>query len=515
MELGYIFIVGSSLTFLFIVAVFAIRNIKKAGSKAFLLQIFFVTIWSVGSLLEMLSESEQSMLLWRNIEQIGVFLLPVACVYFAVDYARYERLKRLLPLLLIIPIAAILLIFTDASTHIMRTGYTISYSPLFGKALSVHQTTIGVAFVAYNYLLAFIALVILFVFSRQVTKGMRRQVILVLIATGLVFVLAFFKTAFLEGTKVNLPIVTIYLPGSLILFYNLYRNDLFSVSPIARDKLFDVIDLGIIVTDSTGTISDINPFAEQLLIRKFRIHEVPSGKKMEDIFFDFSSWVNLVSACADGETELEMRNGELCLIHIRVYPLQSQRGMPVGAVTIMRDVTDIRKQEYALKRKAETDSLTGLLNRDSFMDLFAERLQVSAKNGNRVSVLMMDLDKFKLVNDTYGHDQGDLVLKAASDVLKDVLRHEDVIARIGGDEFAAILPGVGAKEAVEIADRIIEAASRKIFQHEAATSILLKLSIGICDNRTEDTAEDMLRCADKAMYQAKSKTGNCCVAWES
>ncbi len=514
MELGYLFIVGSSLTFLFIVAVYAIRNIKKAGSKAFLLQIIFVTIWSVGSLLEMISETEQSMLLWRNIEQIGVFLLPVACVYFAVDYARYERLKRFLPFLLIVPIAAILLIFTDSSTHIMRTGYTISYSPLFGKALSVQQTTIGVALVSYNYLLVFISLVVLFVFSRQVTKGMRRQVILVLIATGLVFVLAFFKTAFLEGTKINLPIVTIYLPGSLILFYNLYRNDFFSVSPIARDKLFDVIDLGIIVTDSNGTISDINPFAEQLLIRKFKIYDLPTGKKMDDIFVDFSSWVKLVGARADGETELEMRNSDLCFIHIRVYPLQSQRGNPIGAVTIMRDVTDIRKQEFALKRKAETDSLTGLLNRDSFMELFTERLHVSAKNGNRVSVLMMDLDKFKLVNDTYGHDQGDLVLKAASDVLKDVLRHEDVIARIGGDEFAAILPGVGAKEAVEIADRILDAANQTIF-HPETTASMLKLSIGICDNKTEDTAEDMLRCADKAMYQAKSKTGNCCVAWES
>lgn len=142
MEFTYIFLVCSSLIFLIMVLIQAIRNISIAGSKPFVWQIIFIIIWSVGSLMEMLSSSEQSMLLWRNIEQIGIFLLPVACVYFAVDYAGYDRIKKILPLLLIIPIVAIFLIFTDSSTHIMRHGYIISYNPLFGKALSVRQTII-------------------------------------------------------------------------------------------------------------------------------------------------------------------------------------------------------------------------------------------------------------------------------------------------------------------------------------------------------------------------------------
>lgn len=514
MELGYIFIVGCSLTFLFAVALYALRNIKVAGSKAFFLQIAFVAVWSIGALMEMLSATEEGMLLWRNIEQIGVFLLPVACVYFAVDYARYERLKKYLPLLVIIPIIAILLIFTDSSTHVMRTGYTISYSPLFGKALSVHQTIVGVLFVSYNYLLVFIALVILFVFSRQVAKGMRRQVILVLIATGLVFVLAFVKTAFFEGTKINLPIVTIYLPGSLILFYNLYQNDFFSVTPIARDKVFDVIDMGIVVTDSYGRITDLNPWAEQLMKGCFGIQDKLTGEKMSQVFGAHPGWVNLTRACADGETELQIATDSTCFLHIRVYPLQTQRGDSIGTVSMIRDVTFSRIQELALISKAASDSLTGLLNRESFLEVFSEDLRAASQIGSRVSVLMMDLDKFKLVNDTYGHDQGDLVLQAVSDVLKDVLRHEDAIARIGGDEFAAVLPGVGKKEASEIARRILDAANRKLIQHESAVPIPLRLSIGICDNSCDSSAEDMLKCADKAMYQAKNLSGNCCIEWD-
>ena len=514
MELTYIFIVGTSLVILIAISAYALKNRNVAGSIAYLLQIILVSIWSIGSLLEMLSSTEENMLIWRNIEQIGVFLLPVACVYFAVDYARYDRLKKFLPLLLILPVIAIILIFTDGTTHIMRIGYSVSYSPLFGKALSVQQTDIGKAFVAYNYTLVVVALSILVVFSRQVARNLRRQVMLVFFAMGLVFVLAFFKTAFLEGTRVNLPIVTIYLPSAVILFYNLYKNKFFRVSPIARDTVFDVIEMGIVVSDSSGTITDMNPCAAKILDSDFGIHERPSGKKMAEVFEEFPNWVELTQTCATGELELKLTNSEPCFIHIRVYPLKSHRGTAVGSVTIMRDVTILRMQEVALKTKAETDSLTGLMNRDSFMESFARCLTESVRSGEHVSVLMMDLDKFKSINDSCGHDVGDRVLKAFADVLRDVLRHEDAIARIGGDEFEAVLPGVSRKEATIVANRILKAANSKIVQIGDETGIQLRLSIGVCDNETTNSEEEMLKYADKAMYIAKGKAGNCCVRWE-
>ena len=514
LELIYIFIVASTLTFFFIVSIYAIRNIHEAGSKAFLLQILCVSIWSLGSLAEMLSTTEAGMLFWRNFEQLGVFFLPVACVYFALDYARYDRLKRYLPLLLIVPVLAIVLIFTDGSTHLMRTGYLVSYSPLFGKALSVHQTNLGKILVAYNYLLALVTVVILFVFSRQVAKKQRRQVLLVLSAIALVFVLGFLKSAFLEGTRFNVPIMTIYLPGSLILFNNIYRNNFFRVSPIARDKVFDVIDMGIIVTDSTGMISDTNPCAVSLLNARFGIVNQLSGKKMAEVFPDYPDWLNLTQNNASGELELRLTNSELHFIHIRVYPLQSASGALVGSVSIMRDVTDVRMQEFALKTKAATDGLTLLMNRESFMEELEKRLHEAQRTREHVSVLMMDLDKFKGINDTYGHDDGDRVLRAVADVLKEVLRHQDAIARIGGDEFAAILSGVTRREAAEIANRIIKAANQKVIHLGSGDSVALKLSIGVCDNQSANSEEDLLKCADKAMYLAKGRTGNCCIEWE-
>lgn len=514
MVFAYIFTVCCSLVVLFVIFIHAEKNRSIAGSKAFLWQIVFVSVWSVGALMELLSQIEQHMLFWRNFEQIGIFLLPVTCVFFAVEYARYNWRKRYMMLLLIIPVTALVLIFTDSTTHIMRYGYLISNSELFGKALSVHSTPLGMAFVSYNFVLAFVSLVILFVFSRQIARNMRRQVKFVLLAMSLIFLFGLLKTAFLEGTSVNIPIVVLYLPGSLILYYNLYRNKFFYVSPIARDKVFDVIEQGIVVTDSSGIIVDKNPFAQQLFDSLFGIEGESAGKKLEEVFGDYPKWAELAKNNEAGELEVEKNSGSTHFIHIKVYPLQSVKGTPVGSVAIIRDITAARLQESALIKKAERDSMTGLLNRNGFMDAFNKILKDSAVMEEPVSVMMMDLDKFKDINDTFGHESGDRVITALADMLRGVLRQKDAIGRIGGDEFAAILPGVSKTEAMAIARRILKVVEKKGVKLETGTIINFTLSIGICDNKDIKLAEDMLKFADKSMYTAKRSTKNGCAVWE-
>ncbi len=465
-------------------------------------------------MLELLSPTEQGMLFWRNVEQIGVFLLPVTCVYFAVEYARYNWKKKHLALLLVVPIVALVLIFTDSQTHIMRFGYVVSFSRFFGKALSVRSTPTGMVFVAYNYILAFVSLAILYVFSRQIARNMRRQVLYVLLAIALIFLFGLLKTAFLEGTDINIPIVVLYVPGSLVLYFNLYKNNLFYVSPIARDKVFDVIEQGILVTDCAGTIVDLNPFGSALLESMFKIRQELAGKSLKEIFSEYPQWVEYAQNNVAGELEAELNDGCPHFIHISVYPLQSAKRSPVGSVSIIQDITADRLQEFALIKKAERDSLTGLLNRTALMDAFEKALTVSAGLGEPVSVIMMDLDNFKGINDTFGHDGGDRVIIALADLLKGMLRQKDAIGRLGGDEFVAVLPGVNKEEAQGIAQRILAVAQNKPVDIMEGASIRFTLSMGIYDNADLKQAEDILKCADKAMYLAKNSNKNCCVVWE-
>jgi diguanylate cyclase (GGDEF)-like protein len=244
-----------------------------------------------------------------------------------------------------------------------------------------------------------------------------------------------------------------------------------------------------------------------------RIWEL-AGRKLKEVFGEYPQWVEFAQNNIVGELEVEKNDGCPHFIHVSVYPLQSIKGSPVGSVSIIRDITAARLQEFALIKKAERDSLTGLLNRNGLMDAFERILTESAGMGERVSVLMMDLDNFKGINDTFGHDGGDRVIIALADLLKEVLRQKDAIGRLGGDEFVAILPGVNRTEAKVIAQRILTVAEKKDGDIMEGTSIRFTLSIGICDNTNVKWAEDILKCADKAMYMAKNKNRNCCVVWE-
>ncbi len=517
MEFAYILMVILSLVILGALFVHVTGRLSIPGTKAFIAQIALVYIWSVGALLELLTTDMRQMLFWRNLQQIGVYFLPVTCLYFAVSYGRFDRWKRFLPLFWIVPVAAVALIFTDESHHIMRTGFTISENAFFGKALAVPSTEVGSMFIFYNFTLVAISMVMLGIFSSKVSSSIRKQALLIMLSFFLVFFFAIIKTALLEKTGINVPIAALYLPSSLLLFFTLFRHKLFMVSPIAREKVFDVLDQGIIVTDDHDMIVDRNPYAVYLMGEFFGIVQEITYKNIGDIFSSYPRWIEMLSHGEAGQMELqspiaEAENGKC--IRIKVYPVMSEHGRVIGAVSLLRDITERRIQERKLRSMADQDSLTGLLNRSGLMSSVQNTLAHAERNDNPVSVLMIDVDHLKHINDTYGHYHGDRALLTVADALRRTLRLQDAIGRIGGDEFAVVLPGQGVQEAAVIADRIRREVSEASVEMEDGEKITLTLSIGICDNSLPDAvAEKLVKYADKAMYVAKRKSRNCCVAW--
>ncbi|TAK34237.1 MAG: sensor domain-containing diguanylate cyclase [Chloroflexota bacterium] len=160
--------------------------------------------------------------------------------------------------------------------------------------------------------------------------------------------------------------------------------------------------------------------------------------------------------------------------------------------------------EY-LQQQAVTDELTGLTNRRVLNQRLSEEILRSSCHGSALSVLMIDIDHFKLVNDTFGHQMGDRVLKSLSALLVAQLRKHDICARYGGEEFVAILPGVGTDEARSVAERIraaVEQMSVSLGDNGPRTHVTV--SIGISTRRSASpTCEDLIDNADRAMYQAK------------
>jgi len=191
-------------------------------------------------------------------------------------------------------------------------------------------------------------------------------------------------------------------------------------------------------------------------------------------------------------------------------PLRDRRGRIVGTMGISRDITDRKQAELRIRYMALHDSLTGLPNRSLLEDLLAHAMALASRNGKRVAVLMLDLDRFKSVNDSFGHHIGDRLLEAVAVRLKNCLRESDIVARLGGDEFVIGLPMVEKHQDIEqVASKVLSAltASFEIEGH----GIQIGASIGICEYPSDgENPRDLLQAADTAMYEAKNSGRGTC-----
>jgi len=173
-----------------------------------------------------------------------------------------------------------------------------------------------------------------------------------------------------------------------------------------------------------------------------------------------------------------------------------------------QEISDRKKAEKAIQHLANHDSLTGLPNRRLFNERINLEISRSERNDQKIGIMLFDLDHLKKVNDSYGHNVGDLLLQAVSQRLLGLLRKSDTVARMGGDEFLLILPEMNKKEdAILTAERILEALSTPF--HLDSYEVLITTSIGIVffPDDGED-ANSLIKKADISMYKAKEKGGN-------
>jgi diguanylate cyclase (GGDEF)-like protein len=175
---------------------------------------------------------------------------------------------------------------------------------------------------------------------------------------------------------------------------------------------------------------------------------------------------------------------------------------------LARTVTDLRGARDHLARLASTDALTGVYSRRWWFDLAGKEFSRSRRYERTFSLLMTDLDWFKRINDTFGHEAGDRVLRQFGDMLRNECRQSDVIGRLGGEEFALVLPETTVDSAQLIATRITEAC-RALVTEASCTEVRCSCSIGVTEVRADDeNLDSVLKRADRALYDAKKAGRN-------
>lgn len=202
--------------------------------------------------------------------------------------------------------------------------------------------------------------------------------------------------------------------------------------------------------------------------------------------------------------------GKEQIVEVHGYPIFDADGRITRCIEYSIDVTERRRMEEQLKRLAVTDPLTGTANRRQFYEALEREMVRAARYERSLAVLMLDVDHFKEINDTNGHDVGDTVLCELVENLSKVLRTSDLLARSGGDEFLVMAPETSQAEAQQLAERLLRAAHLELKEQHGQVTI----SVGVAIQLPGDTVDSLIKRADQALYLAKQQGRNCTMVFD-
>ena len=281
----------------------------------------------------------------------------------------------------------------------------------------------------------------------------------------------------------------------------------------------------VITTDVNGQIEYLNPMAERLT---GWVNEIARGLPISRVFclFDEDSResienpVNRCLASAEAvksgkDNGLRRHDGETFSIQYSISPIKNKEGDALGVIIVFTDVTETRRLQRKISHQATHDSLTGLINRREF-EVQLDQLIWSTGSGSENNVLCcLNIDQFKLVNDTCSHDAGDKMLIGITGALQSCLRDSDILARLGGDEFGVLLMNCSLDDAVVLADSML-AAVRGIKLAAADVCLETSASIGmVYVDKESASVTGVMSAADLACYAAKDMGGNRLHLYES
>jgi diguanylate cyclase (GGDEF)-like protein/PAS domain S-box-containing protein len=272
-----------------------------------------------------------------------------------------------------------------------------------------------------------------------------------------------------------------------------------------------VVD-GIVTCDAKGIVGALSPAGEEL----FRVRAADAVGRSLDEFVtvppgEESDLLALLHGAAEtgqrlGEFMARREDGELVPIEVTVSRVADRE--PAGLLVTVRDVTARREAEETIRRLASRDPLTGLPNRLLFDDRLAQTVERARRNPQEFAVMLLDLDRFKLVNESLGMAKGDQLLREVARRLVLVLRRSDTVARLGGDEFLLLLPGCrGAEAAAKVAQKILDVMRQPYAIDGQELSATASLGIALFPHDGGD-AETLVRNADTALYRTKEQGRN-------
>ena len=414
---------------------------KLPVAKAFYLFLLFVFIWVFSRFVIILLDDYDTRLLISKFQYIGIALTPLTWLIFSLTAIRkMEYLKpRNIAILSVIPLITIALAMTNDSHHLIweKIDFTaFAVIAEHGAWFPIH--------IAYSYLL--IAVATLSAVIQYLRHPKYKQKLIAIIISPLLVLFANFNNLVGLVDFKNLDVVSLSFSFSILMFaWVVLKGHYLQLAPIARTILIENMQDAIVVLDIDQRVIDLNPSAIRLFKRK-------KGKSFGELFSELINDKETAKRIVKNtQTELFMNNKYMHALNTSISALSREAE---GYLIVFRDVSELKNTQDKLEKAKEelqkaneelqvianTDHLTGLPNRRYFHEKFALEVSRKERHDSPLSLLILDLDHFKRINDTHGHAAGDEVLRRVSSIIKETAREYDIAGRLGGEEFGLILP---------------------------------------------------------------------------
>ncbi|MEM9091534.1 MAG: histidine kinase N-terminal 7TM domain-containing protein [Cyanobacteria bacterium P01_F01_bin.53] len=535
-----------------------IRRESAPATRPFTGLMVAIAAYASSAAIGAASSSSQSTIFWATLETVCSSAVTALFFTFTLHFTQRRAwlTRRRRGTLWAIPIFNMVLVLTNPWHHGVWTHFTTMPEGLLKSPVLVFHHGPGYLWLAawfYVYVLTGTLMV-----AREAlgpSTLYRQQANTVIVSTLPPIIGGTIQMLELKPPEVNLLPMSFLLTG-LIYFTSLFRFRLFDLRPVARDTLIENMADGVLVIDHQGRVIDMNPAAWHFSQRQ---PTLPSGSERpyttnnrligQPIDVVLSQWPALIPHCqkelhSTGNTEVlvSMTHHLPRHINLRFNPLRQNsnhrpflltrtgqpsredNGQHVGTLLVIRDMTEQYQTQFELKQSNEIleqrlskiealqgqlkeqairDDLTKLFNRRYFEEALQAEMTKARRAKTPLAVILVDIDHFKRVNDTYGHQAGDLALQIFSNLIREHLRASDIACRYGGEEFILALPNTTLGKAYERAEQLRIAFKETAIQYKGRV-IQSTISGGVgAFPEYEGSQDGMISAVDKALYAAK------------
>lgn len=487
---------------------------KKAIPEArFLVHLCLAcSIYSFGYGMELLSNTLVEVNFWGIIQYFGIPYIPMFWILYSMAFARISISRSFRFFIGIIPLLTTFMRITNSSLHLFYSRMELRGNGYF----MVHYVKRTPLYYIQIFYFIICAAVSAYIYADRIrhTKGtMRKQAFIMFMASLLSMLPVFLNTLGITPLQLESgPFFILIIYG--IILIAIYRYNMLNLLPIIKDKIFNWIQDGVIVLDMENNIIEYNPAAGKLFQSLNRNNKT---MHVRHIFFSHEKLIEKLDNTNEEDFEIELMEEGTGSRYFHVGISKVYDGdYQIGRTALFNDITSKIELMRQLAHLADTDELTGIHNRRAFVRKMEEELRPLKKTDIRFAFVLIDIDLFKKINDTYGHLAGDAVLVEIARRSRDILKDKGTLGRFGGEEFCLFFSDMDSQEVLEQCELLREVYSNVPVSYEQQ-EITFTASFGIAfynfSGITVEGVKEIINHADAALYRAKSKGRNMVELW--